>query len=72
MPEKPEKAQNERESAAKPISMHDNVEVWEDCCVCEPEPRWRELAEELEREQATRDSHCGGSSLPDEKRGSPM
>lgn len=33
-------------------SMHDNVETWEDCCVCEPEPRWQALAEELEQESS--------------------
>jgi hypothetical protein len=29
-------------------SMHENVELWEDVCVCEPEPRWQAVAEESE------------------------
>lgn len=32
-------------------SMHEGVEAWEDCCVCEPEPRWQQLQEELESQQ---------------------
>ena len=31
----------------KSISMHDGVAVWCDCCSCEAEPYWAELAEEL-------------------------
>ena len=30
----------------KPISMHEDVPVWADCCSCEAEPYWTELAEE--------------------------
>lgn len=29
------------------LSMHDGIGVWCDCCSCEPEPRWIEVAEEL-------------------------
>nr|WP_081617370.1 hypothetical protein [Thioalkalivibrio sp. ALMg11] len=29
------------------ISMHDGVTVWCDCCSCEAEPYWAEVAEEL-------------------------
>ena len=32
--------------------MHDDVETWTDICTCEPEGRWREVAEELERRDA--------------------
>lgn len=32
---------------SKPISMHEGVPVWHDCCCCEAEPRWVALAEEL-------------------------
>ena len=27
--------------------MHDGIGVWCDCCSCEAEPRWIEVAEEL-------------------------
>lgn len=26
------------------ISMHEDVPVWDDCCSCEAEPYWQELA----------------------------
>jgi len=29
------------------ISMHDGIAVWCDCCSCEAEPYWAELAEEM-------------------------
>ena len=32
---------------AKSLSMHDGVAVWCDCCSCEAEPYWAELAEEM-------------------------
>lgn len=28
-------------------SMHEGVAVWCDCCSCEAEPYWREVADEL-------------------------
>lgn len=31
----------------KSISMHDGIAVWCDCCSCEVEPYWAELAEEM-------------------------
>lgn len=31
----------------KRTSMHEGIAVWADCCSCEAEPRWAELAEEL-------------------------
>jgi hypothetical protein len=31
----------------KHISMHEGIAVWADCCSCEAEPYWRELAEEM-------------------------
>ena len=31
----------------KSISMHDGIAVWCDCCSCEAEPYWAELAEEM-------------------------
>lgn len=40
-----------QETPAKPrkksISMHEGVPVWHDCCCCEAEPYWAELAEEM-------------------------
>jgi hypothetical protein len=36
-------------------SMHEGITECDDpICCCEPEPRWRALAEELEREEAAR------------------
>ena len=29
------------------ISMHDGIAVWCDCCSCEAEPYWAELADEM-------------------------
>ncbi|RCU51715.1 MULTISPECIES: hypothetical protein [Corallincola] len=29
------------------ISMHEGVADWCDCCVCEAEPYWAEVADEL-------------------------
>ena len=29
------------------LSMHDGIAVWCDCCSCEAEPYWAELAEEM-------------------------
>lgn len=31
----------------KSISMHEGVPVWHDCCCCEAEPYWAELADEM-------------------------
>jgi hypothetical protein len=31
----------------KSINMHDDIAVWCDCCSCEAEPYWAELAEEM-------------------------
>jgi hypothetical protein len=32
------------------VTMHDHVdECTDDICCCEPEPRWQQLAEELQR-----------------------
>jgi hypothetical protein len=28
-------------------SMHDGIAVWCDCCSCEAEPYWQEVAEDL-------------------------
>ena len=34
-------------SAKKPVSMHEDVPVWHDCCCCEAEPYWAAVADEL-------------------------
>lgn len=31
----------------KSKSMHEGIAVWCDCCSCEAEPYWAELAEEM-------------------------
>lgn len=31
----------------KPMSMHEGIAPWCDCCVCEAEPYWAEVAEEM-------------------------
>jgi hypothetical protein len=31
----------------KSLSMHEGIAVWCDCCSCEAEPYWVEVAEEL-------------------------
>lgn len=31
----------------KRVNMHDGTAIWCDCCSCEAEPRWVEVAEEL-------------------------
>jgi hypothetical protein len=31
----------------KRANMHEGIGVWCDCCSCEAEPRWVEVAEEL-------------------------
>lgn len=31
----------------RPISMHEGVAMWCDCCTCAAEPYWLELAEEM-------------------------
>lgn len=47
--EKPlESNENEKQTVKPRKNMHEGVEVWEDTCVCEAEPRWQALGEELE------------------------
>ena len=31
----------------KSLSMHEGIAVWCDCCTCEAEPYWVEIAEEM-------------------------
>ena len=44
-PERPEQAAGKKSQRSK--SMHDGIAVWCDCCSCEAEPYWAELAEEM-------------------------
>ena len=32
----------------KHISMHEGIGAWADCCSCEAEPYWREMAGEMD------------------------
>jgi hypothetical protein len=32
-------------------SMHDGVEIWCDCCSCEAEPYWVEIAAQIQEER---------------------
>ncbi|MCW8956635.1 MAG: hypothetical protein OQL09_07110 [Gammaproteobacteria bacterium] len=34
-----------QEIVKKPVSMHEDVPVWYDCCSCEVEPYWLEAME---------------------------
>lgn len=38
----------------RPLSMHEDVELWCDCCSCEAEPRWQWVEEEMEAEAQRR------------------
>jgi len=37
-----------RQPEAMSKSMHDGIAVWCDCCSCEMEPYWAEVAREME------------------------
>jgi hypothetical protein len=45
------------------LSMHDGIAVWCDCCSCEAEPYWVEIAEEMGMDL--------GSDYEDEDTGGP-
>jgi hypothetical protein len=54
-PEEPRSAADSQEAGGaskdgrrKSISMHDGVEVWQDCCSCEAEPYWLEAFADAE------------------------
>jgi hypothetical protein len=36
----------------KPISMHEDIPVWYDCCSCEAEPYWLEAMAQAEAESS--------------------
>lgn len=52
----------------KSLSMHENVPVWYDCCSCEAEPYWAELAGESAEEPAAEPSGPDGESTMRGKR----
>ena len=39
--------QQENRQQQKAKSMHEGIADWCDCCVCEAEPYWAEVAEEM-------------------------
>ena len=43
-----EKTSHPKRAKRKSLSMHEGVAVWCDCCSCEAEPYWAELAEEID------------------------
>ena len=43
-----EKDNKKKKTTKKPISMHENIGYWCDCCSCEAEDRWAELADEFD------------------------
>lgn len=45
----------------RPATIHDKVETWEDTCVCEPEPRWQKVAEEIEQKSAAAEGEHRGN-----------
>ena len=45
LPETPATAAGTKPSRS--ISMHDGIAVWCDCCSCEAEPYWVEIATEM-------------------------
>jgi len=36
-----------KDKKRKSLSMHDGIAVWCDCCSCEMEPYWAEVAKEM-------------------------
>lgn len=38
-------------------TMHDDCELWTDTCSCEAEPRWQQVAEEMEEAKRNRAEH---------------
>lgn len=36
-----------REETKQPMSMHEGIALWCDCCICEAEPYWAEVAEQM-------------------------
>jgi hypothetical protein len=46
-PSKPGCGVSAGRSRARSKSMHDGIAVWCDCCSCEAEPYWVEIAAEL-------------------------
>lgn len=43
----------------KSISMHEDVQVWDDCCTCEAEPYWIEALERKDSISGDDESESG-------------
>lgn len=46
-----EQSKQEEQTGRQRENMHSDVESWDDTCSCEPEARWQEAGEALQREQ---------------------
>ena len=49
----------------KRSNMHEGIAVWCDCCSCEAEPLWREVAEKLGISRRHLDRLCANARRPD-------
>lgn len=49
--EPPAKSQDAGCEKRKPANMHEDIPVWHDCCSCEAEPYWVEIAEQMDLDQ---------------------
>ena len=47
VPKSPDESKTAKSTRKRSLSMHDGIAVWCDCCSCEAEPYWAELAEEM-------------------------
>jgi len=41
------KAQHHQTQLEPHTRLNENVPMWCDCCTCEPEPHWQQVADEL-------------------------
>ena len=44
---------------SRSLSMHEDVPVWYDCCSCEAEPYWAELAEQADAKPGAEPAGAG-------------
>lgn len=52
----------------KRANMHEGIGVWCDCCSCEAEPYWAELAEEMGVNLSDYEDEAGQGAQPGEKK----
>jgi len=50
---------DQAEKKTKPISMHEDVPIWGDCCPCEAEPYWVEAMIQFEGDQHQKEGESG-------------